>query len=80
VTERVDMNSLIRAAARGTQPSNALHLLPQAPPAGPPVGRSSIGHGSPSELHVEEDSINDRIRRQWAVMRGHVDLGALGNW
>jgi hypothetical protein len=74
------MNDLIRGAAPGEQ------LEPAGPPEPAPVGSIGIGRGGASELHVQEDSINERIRAVHRLMRAGIGLADVlgvsdvGNW
>jgi hypothetical protein len=84
VTERVDMNALIRErAGRGAQLSRVLHALA---PAEPPVGRSSVGFGGAGlpTYKRANDAANEAIRgaAQLAhalTVPGGVDISDLLN-
>jgi hypothetical protein len=80
VTERVDMNALIRErAGRGAQPSRTLQALP-APMSG---GRSSVGRGGVAGLAPRggpHDDLNEKIRTAANVVRGRLTIDDLANW
>jgi hypothetical protein len=81
VTERLDMNALIRErAGRGAEPSRTLHALaPDLPP-----GRSSVGVGGTTGLAPRtgpHDDLNEKIRTAANVARGRLTIDdVLGNW
>jgi hypothetical protein len=69
-----DFNWQIRRAA-GRLPGERLE-----PAAEQPLGDIGIGRGASAQPSRSDVDVNERIRRQWKVITGRVDLDAIGNW